>query len=200
MSSTVKKRYVKKDLNTIQANFELFHPFDFLISELLVLRAILNLAEVIVRVKKYFVYKLGFELCSFCRCSNILPLSCSTPQYFTSLVSDGDNLCLLVELWWRPLMVVFLEAPSHPSSATVATDSISCCDLSSAQLLLRSSRAWTAGRTRAEAPRRPAIFVCGRPGITTSLSGAVTDSLIKLCTLVRDVGWHSLAQSFIILV
>lgn len=53
MSSTVNKRYVKKDLNTIQANFELLHLIDFLISELMVLRAILNLAEVIVRRKKY---------------------------------------------------------------------------------------------------------------------------------------------------
>lgn len=60
-----------------------------------------------------------------------------TPQYLTSLVSDGYNLCLLVEIWWKPLMVVFLEAPAHPSSATVATDTINCCDLSSAQLLLR---------------------------------------------------------------
>lgn len=53
MSSTVNKRYVKKDFNTIQANFELLHLIDFLISELMVLRAILNLAEVIVRTKKY---------------------------------------------------------------------------------------------------------------------------------------------------
>lgn len=52
------------------------------------------------------------------------------------------------------------------------------------------AQVWDAPYTRAGArgPRPPPIFVCGREGITTSLSAAVMDSLIKLCTLVRDVG------------
>lgn len=37
-------------------------------------------------------------------------------------------------------------------------------------------------RNTRHGPRHPPVFVCGRPGNTTSLS----DSLIKLCTLVRQ--------------
>lgn len=97
MSSTVNKRYVKKDLNTIQAIFELLHLFDFLISELMVLRAILNFAEAIVRGKSILYINWGLNHVHF---DGALTSYLSAVALLNTLplLSDGYNLCLLGNL------------------------------------------------------------------------------------------------------